>query len=334
MKFNTRPGGFTLVELLVVIAIIAILIALLLPAVQAARAAARRTHCLNNFKQIGVALMNYHDAIGTFPEGAHSQGWHNDTVLGGGCWELGWPWSAHILPYIEQSAIFDNIDMSSTCLKISYPGSGAYAYKNNLDMIRKIIPTYLCPSDSQTLNQLEISIGSGGGSRTVILGRTNYIGSADDDCRYYPSSSGSHSGDVSYIYDGDGMLFNLSGIRIRDVFDGTSQTIFVGEGTGSEGNINQQVLGSAMGNGLHYTWGEGALSDMRNGINGPFSVPGDGLWAWLGTPPSTGYSSYHSSGAHFLFVDGSARFISESTSIELLYAFATRRGGEVLDNID
>src|SRR5262245_10888121 len=62
-----RRRGFTLIELLVVIAIIAVLIALLLPAVQAAREAARRAQCINNVKQIGIALHNYHDAVNTFP---------------------------------------------------------------------------------------------------------------------------------------------------------------------------------------------------------------------------------------------------------------------------
>jgi len=104
MKSSSRSHGFTLVELLVVIAIIAILIALLLPAVQAAREAARRTHCLNNLKQIGVAMMNYHDALGSFPEGAHSEG-ASDPVLGGGCWDLGFAWAVHILPYMEQTTV-------------------------------------------------------------------------------------------------------------------------------------------------------------------------------------------------------------------------------------
>ena len=87
-----RPG-FTLVELLVVIAIIAILIALLLPAVQAAREAARRTQCNNNLKQIGIALHNYHAAYGVFPP---AWGWRAD-----GNDHNSWAWSAKILPYIE-----------------------------------------------------------------------------------------------------------------------------------------------------------------------------------------------------------------------------------------
>ena len=99
--------GFTLIELLVVIAIIAILIALLLPAVQQAREAARRTQCKNNIKQLGLALHNYHDVNLTFPPGYVLQ-------EGGAVGAHNWDWSAMILPYIEQSALFNTLDVGQT----------------------------------------------------------------------------------------------------------------------------------------------------------------------------------------------------------------------------
>src|SRR5436305_12657227 len=101
MSLRSRRG-FTLIELLVVIAIVAVLIALLLPAVQAAREAARRSQCVNNLKQIGLGMHNYHQAIDVFPVG-QGAGWTNATTSGG--WAQ---WSAHamMLPYMEQTAIY------------------------------------------------------------------------------------------------------------------------------------------------------------------------------------------------------------------------------------
>src|SRR5688500_917282 len=93
---GTKTPGFTLVELLVVIAIIGILIGLLLPAVQAAREAARRTQCTNNLKQIGLALMNYHDALRRFPPGSDPT---SGKKGGGDC--CGFAWSTWVLPHIE-----------------------------------------------------------------------------------------------------------------------------------------------------------------------------------------------------------------------------------------
>src|SRR5437773_809625 len=91
------PRGFTLIELLVVIAIIAVIIALLLPAVQSAREAARRAQCVNNLKQIGLAIHNYHSSVNSLP-------W------GDGPWWI--EWSAHtlLLPYIEQGPIYNAIN--------------------------------------------------------------------------------------------------------------------------------------------------------------------------------------------------------------------------------
>jgi len=103
--------GFTLIELLVVIAIIAVLIALLLPAVQAAREAARRSQCVNNLKQLSLALHNYQSAVGVFPPGAGMQP-RNGTANE---YSAGWTeWSAQamLLPYLEQKATYDAINFT------------------------------------------------------------------------------------------------------------------------------------------------------------------------------------------------------------------------------
>jgi len=92
------PNGFSLVELLVVIAIIAILVALLLPAVQAAREAARRAQCQSNLHQIGIAMHHYHDAVRCFPSGISTS---NRTL-----------WSGHLLPFLEQRALYESVDFN------------------------------------------------------------------------------------------------------------------------------------------------------------------------------------------------------------------------------
>ena len=113
---NLRHRGFTLIELLVVIAIIAVLIALLLPAVQSAREAARRVQCVNNLKQIGLAMHNYHDSLGTFPIGV--MGIRGPVAVNnGGYYPNGTPasysrrtWAFLILPYLEQGAFYNAIN--------------------------------------------------------------------------------------------------------------------------------------------------------------------------------------------------------------------------------
>ena len=117
--------GFTLVELLVVIAVIGILVALLLPAVQAAREAARRMSCTNNLKQICLALHNYHDTYKVFPpSGIYPQAVTADS----------WSLQARILPFLEQANLQDLIDWNVS-----------YALQTQVAQTR--VPTYFCPSD-------------------------------------------------------------------------------------------------------------------------------------------------------------------------------------------
>jgi len=133
--------GFTLIELLVVIAIIAVLIALLLPAVQAAREAARRSQCVNNLKQIGIALHNYHDVNGTFPMGSGSGVLTPATMTYAAkeCWSI----HAAILPQLEQTAVYNAINFNFSCDSTGYPT----AYPNWTVFFRAQISTFLCPSD-------------------------------------------------------------------------------------------------------------------------------------------------------------------------------------------
>ena len=139
MRSVTRRG-FTLIELLVVIAIIAVLIALLLPAVQSAREAARRAQCVNNLKQIGLAMHNYHQASSVFPQG-ESQSAYNLNYAGG---YAGWTeWSAHaeMLPYMEQGSVYDSINFS-------FCGGHDEGQWINSTGWTTVINGFLCPSDS------------------------------------------------------------------------------------------------------------------------------------------------------------------------------------------
>ena len=129
--------GFTLVELLVVIAIIAILVALLLPAVQAAREAARRIQCTNNLKQFGIALHNYHTSFGAFPAGEMGDGNH--------CHASSYykSWAYSLLSYYEQAQVDDLIDQRVTGSCFCQTSQG----NTNLQYFDRVAPSlFQCPS--------------------------------------------------------------------------------------------------------------------------------------------------------------------------------------------
>ena len=132
--------GFTLIELLVVIAIIAVLIALLLPAVQAAREAARRAQCVNNLKQIGLAVHNYVQAS------KESIPW------GDGPWWAEWSANTMLLPYIEQQAIYNSVNFTSTRPTQRHP-TGARPWLPTRRPSTPSSPIFLCPSDPDRLTE-------------------------------------------------------------------------------------------------------------------------------------------------------------------------------------
>src|SRR5256885_1124466 len=133
MKLSTSPLrtlprlGFTLIELLVVIAIIAILVALLVPAVQKVREAAARTQCINNLKQIGLALHGYHGTTQKLPPGYSASAVYPSTAPG-------WGWPAFVLPYLDQGSVYNQINFQQPV--------------QNQAVIRTMLPVFLCPSDN------------------------------------------------------------------------------------------------------------------------------------------------------------------------------------------
>ncbi|MDQ3331057.1 MAG: DUF1559 domain-containing protein, partial [Planctomycetota bacterium] len=161
-----RRLGFTLIELLVVIAIIAVLIALLLPAVQQAREAARRSQCLNNLKQIGLALHNYHDTHLAFPPG-----WIGaDQVTGAHDVEgmNGFGWGTMVLPYVEQNNLYQQFRFPLSIV------DDVVGPPTNKSLLATKIPVFECPSDPHE-NTWEIE-PEGGGAPIATLGVANYVG--------------------------------------------------------------------------------------------------------------------------------------------------------------
>ena len=318
--------AFTLVELLVVIAIIAILIALLLPAVQAAREAARRTQCVNHFKQIGIALHNYHSALATFPYGtvacepSNPESRCGTTCTCAAATFFGLGWSGLILPYMENVQLHDEFDMSASPYQI-------YTRPNTLLGATRVA-AYACPS-----NQQDELIGVGtdppGSSQVFSWWTTSAGGVADKDSAWRDGIVGQHplrydqTDGGAFQLLGDGMMLNVDAFRVRDVFDGTSQTLFVGEMTGGD-----------PGSGTGHTWPSGPNLSTANGINGVNTIPGEGVFRRGSGAPESGFSSYHPGGCHFLQVDGSVRFFSEATSAAVLAALTTRRGGEPISDKD
>ena len=247
--------AFTLIELLVVIGIIAVLIALLLPAVQAAREAARRAQCVNNLKQIGLALHNYQGLLQTFPPGYVS-----NFDAGGNDTGPGWGWAAMLLPQMEQKPLFDAVNFS---LPIEVPP--------NLTSRLPLIGVYLCPSDNVEPSWWAMVRNPSGvpTQRICQIAPSNYVGV------YGTSDPG---------IDGDGIFFRDGNVGLRDITDGTSQTIAVGERSHSlgqatwVGSITGAVLFPVDNDGVGYPRAEsgpGMILGHAGGRLGPGDPNGE-----------------------------------------------------------
>lgn len=295
---NPCRAAFTLVELLVVITIIGILIALLLPAVQAAREAARRMQCANNFKQVGLAMHGYHEAVGGFPSGL--------LMRQAAPTFYGWGWGTFLLPYLEMNGIYAQFDGFR---------EPEYDSPKSFKAGAIFVPAYLCPSDPQDRELVSCCSGvHNGATENEDLAKTNMAGVAD-------------SRDWSDGYgfprqDGDGVLFESSRVNVSDITDGTSNTLMIGE-----------VIGLGPGTYLGLPWITWDVMDTHNGINLPVRVRPASPWSVT----DNGFASYHPGGCNFTMADGSVHFISENISSGLhtppnppsvLQALTTRKGGE------
>lgn len=205
-----RTIGFTLVELLVVIAIIGILVALLLPAVQAARAAARRMQCGNNLKQMGIAMHNYHDINKRFPAGSTCFTGPGGGVPGFG--SLNQSWATRILPFIEQTAIADQLDMTiQGTLWTGVPTSPAGNAQAEM-----IISTYLCPQDIMKKVQ-------------STFAPINYVACTGSDERVCRNTNGVSLLNGLRASRNSGVFKRSSWHGLNDITDGSSNTMMISE---------------------------------------------------------------------------------------------------------
>jgi prepilin-type N-terminal cleavage/methylation domain-containing protein/prepilin-type processing-associated H-X9-DG protein len=298
-----RPrSGFTLIELLVVIAIIAVLIALLLPAVQAAREASRRAQCTNNLKQVGLALLNYEGNLRTFPPGYVSnydaQG--NDTGPG-------WGWAAMLLPQFEQATTFSALNFS---LAIEAP--------SNLTGRLVLINSFLCPSDTVQPSWWAVNRDAATGAavqQICQVASSNYVG------MYGTGEPGP---------DGEGVFFRDSRVALRDITDGSSQTILAGERSQRLGEATW--VGSVTNAILYPTDGDNigryvpeTSPGMVLGHAGEGHGPGDPR-----SDVNQFYSLHAGGGVNFLFADGHVTFLKATMNYKTYLALATRAGGEVI----
>jgi prepilin-type N-terminal cleavage/methylation domain-containing protein/prepilin-type processing-associated H-X9-DG protein len=316
-----RAGNraFTLVELLVVIAIIGVLVALLLPAVQAAREAARRMQCANHFKQVGLALHNYHAARNTFPPGVILS--HNDTAsnpdcapllpgVGSSTYYIGFGWGVFVLPYLEEETLYNQFELD----KSLFPAGNPWASLKNFQLSATKISTYLCPSDPNSGNLVEFTgAGTNGPNAKDDVADANIAGVTDWEdwtCDgVWPKSLKSPLA--------RGIMAERFGCRIKQITDGTSKTLIVGEVTGDLAEER-----------MNFPWATLNLSDTR-AINSELTLPGGENPANLDDIRGRGFSSWHAGGCHFAYADGSVHFVSDEIAHQVLQSLTTRAGGEV-----
>jgi prepilin-type N-terminal cleavage/methylation domain-containing protein/prepilin-type processing-associated H-X9-DG protein len=291
MKMVYRPTestcvrrAFTLIELLVVIAIIAVLIALLLPAVQSAREAARRIQCVNNMKQLGLAVHNYHDANGSFQLGAY---WN--TTWDNGLRRTCCPYLP-ILPYMEQSNIANTYNFSQNTF------SALNATTKGID-----IASLWCPSDPDIMNNYF------GYAFTSYMGNLGYFPQYPREFQY-PKGSPQWQTIVNQT---NGTIYFYSNVKIADITDGTSNTMLWAER--AHGFLSQADR-------MCYGWWiSGQLSDTLGSTFYPLNPqrriqdlggPSGFGYAWQAYV--TAFSSMHPGGANFSFCDGSVHFIKDT----------------------
>lgn len=322
----TRRSGFTLIELLVVIAIIAILIALLVPAVQKVREAAARTQCINNMKQIGIALQSYHDVKKRFPAprpilpGTNTVGqftsfaWNvlpvtPDSVGG---------WMMRILPYIEKDAVTAHFASVTVATQGGPACNTAGA---------NYIEVFQCTSDFRTKHAGAVNTGVN--ATSVNLKVSSYLGVSGNDEWNESGFFGSNAKNGIFAVHSWAQQSNSAaiGVKIALITDGTSNTTMVGERPPSD----------------TMSWGLWRGSDFQTILANPNREAGITGFAGCPTPAFFGpdvtsnkcsamhFWSLHPQGGNWLFADGTVRFFAYSAGTTVLPAMASINGNEVVN---
>ncbi len=333
---SSRRRGFTLIELLVVIAIIAVLIALLLPAVQAAREAARRIQCTNNMKQLGLAMQNYHDVLGTFPPGARYTSWGT--------------WYHYSLPFLEQGGVYNAFNFQGST---NTSPSLAYSGAQNATAAQVRINAFQCPSDQA---EAQIS-GITSGNYAANYGNTGtglfQINASSPYCCTSYNGVIFAGAPFSWIAIGSapvqpfGRTYGLSSIT-----DGSSNTLLLGEVIQGQDNGSLFDLrgfiqyGSSSGFAT-FLAPNSTQPDLLNSASycaypfsnnppckfrtaAPPAYPGDTTPAINGDTYAS--RSRHPGGVNTVFCDGSVHFIKNSISLPVWRALSTTQGAEVISS--
>jgi prepilin-type N-terminal cleavage/methylation domain-containing protein/prepilin-type processing-associated H-X9-DG protein len=345
---ESKHRGFTLIELLVVIAIIAILIALLLPAVQSAREAARRMQCVNNLKQIGLAVQNYISSNNALPPGGVDYfNWPTNLSPNTGADHS---MKARILNFMEQAALMNAINFSFPV--IYWDGTAAQAY-TNATVSATTVDAFLCPSDPNSGYRDTVATINGA---TFVAAQTNYPNTIGLTLTY----TNHVSGPCYFLNNAPWNASNALGLA--NVTDGTSNSAIFSEYIKSTGNgfsptsVNgpNDLLGImfkiSWSTATGTSYGDYQACQASTTLDGDYKGqlwadhdPGRGGGYMHTNPPNTkscnsgymvygwiGASSFHPGGVNVLFIDGSVHFIKNSINYNAWVGLASIAGGEII----
>ena len=332
---GSNPLAFTLVELLVVIAIVGVLVALLLPAVQSAREAARRTHCKNQLKQIGLAVLNHVDARGMFPTGGNTPWPELEDYLQGGVpfgpERQGLGWGYQVLPYLEGNATHDidtTAEIASAPVGLYFCPSrrGPTASTDSTGNLRWLsdyagaVPVDLASLQHLPPVVLETVVPN---SETRFWGGVNAIWSVPGGLRFDGVIVRTDYNPPDATIGTPGPQGNPPPTRTAQVTDGLSKTLLIGEKRLHPDDYSGGQWHDDRG------WSDGWDPDQMRATNFPLRPDTDddelddreyGLC----------FGSAHPAGANFVYADGSVRVIEYETPWKLINQFAHRADGELV----